>query len=99
MPPLDIAHDPVLRLLPEPPDSFLLLSPKEQARRGRLWLTLYGAGYMPDHAWWFAMSAEEDIAEMLATIAEVPDEDFVLMVKGRQTYEAGKAMAQSQVEQ
>ena len=41
-------HDPVLRLLPDDvPAAFMRLEPAEQARRGRLWLTLYGAGFEP----------------------------------------------------
>lgn len=78
-------------LLPSPA-AFVRLEPTELARRGRLWLTLYGAGYEPIHAWWFALSAESDIADMLATVATVPDDHFALMVQGRMRFEQGKAM-------
>lgn len=97
---LDIKRDPVLRLLPEdPPDSFLRLPPEEQARRGRLWLVMYGAGYDPVHAWWFVTQPESDIGQMLASIKDLPDEELPKMLQGRATYEAGRAMEQSSVEQ
>lgn len=100
MPPLDIARDPVMRLIPDdPPEAFLALDTPEQARRGRLWITLYGAGFEPVYAWWFALSPEAEIAEALATVATVPDDHFPEMMKGRHTYEAGKALKQSAVEQ
>jgi hypothetical protein len=86
-------RDPVLRLLPiDLPNAFSRLSADEQAWRGRLWLTLFGAGYEPNHAWWFAMSDESDIGEMKATVAQVSDDDFTLMVQGRLAYEAGKVL-------
>lgn len=91
---LDIKHDPVLRLIPEEgmPDAFLRLPPDEQARRGRLWITLFGMGYEPIYAWWFALSDESDIGEAFAKIAEVPDDHFPAMMQGRLKYEAAKAI-------
>lgn len=89
---LNIARDPVLRLLPTPPEAFEHLSDAEQAWRGRLWITLYGAGYEQDHAWWFAMSDESNVAEMKATIAQVPDDHFPAMLQGRLALEQAKAI-------
>ena len=88
----DIKRDPVLRLLPKEamPRTFLRLPDWEQARRGRLWITLYGAGYEEVHAWWFAMSAESDIAEVLAQVAQVPDWHFPLMAGGPSEVRGGQ---------
>ena len=96
-------RDPVLRLLPDlVPSAFLRLNPAEQAWRGRAWLIMYGAGYEPDHAWWFVMSGDDSPASaewitfMKSTIAQIEevagDGEYVKMLQGRMTYEAGKAM-------
>ena len=86
--------DAVLELLPvDRPRAFDRLPEDEQAWRGRLWLIMFGAGYQPDHAWWFVLYDEPDwVRDMKALVAEVPDDHYALMVQGRLTYEAGKAL-------
>ena len=85
--------DPVLRLLPpEPPNSFLRLPPDEQAWRGRMWISMYGAGYDPGHAWWFVLWTDDAEWEAWAKdlISKVPDDprEFAAMIDARQRFDA-----------
>jgi hypothetical protein len=85
--------DPVLRLLPpEPPDSFLALPAAEQAWRGRMWISMYGAGYDPGMAWWFVLGSGDKDWEAWAKdqIAQLPDEAalYAMMIRDRQQQDA-----------
>ena len=84
--------DPVLRLLPEPPVSLLVLPPEEQFWRGRLWITLYGAGYDPDYAWILALQDEPDwVAYGKSLVINVIPNDpreYAAMIDARQRFDA-----------
>jgi len=79
--------DPVLRLLPpSPPDSFLGMTPDEQAWRGRAWIAMYGAGYNMDHAWWFVLQNDPDFtAYMKDLLSRVPNDPkvYASMIQAR----------------
>ena len=90
--------DPILALLPEPPDAFEhlppdvfeRLPPAEQAWRGRLFLVLYGAGYPEDMAWWTVLQDEaiEAMQSLRTTMERVTDEMIPAMVEGRVRFDA-----------
>lgn len=87
-------RDPVLRLLPpDPPDAFARLPDADQHYRGRVWLILWSAGYEQDHAWWFALTDNQEWLDAIRPdIVSVSDDTIPLMVKGRMDFERGKTM-------
>ena len=84
--------DPVLRLLPEPPASFLVLPDEEQRWRGRLFIAMYGAGYPIDYAWWFVLWTNNAEWEAWAKdfVSQIPDDprEYAAMIQGRQRFDA-----------
>jgi hypothetical protein len=88
-----ISTDPILALLPEPPEVFERLPLAEQAWRGRLWLVTWSAGFPEDMAWWFARrdASEQDVIDARKTMQRVTDEQIPQMVAGRVYFEAEMA--------
>ena len=81
--------DPVLNLLPDDrPDLFDRFPPAEQAWRGRLWITMFGAGYEPLHAWWLVFNGDEAWeAEMKSIIDAIPDDQYPRMIEARLAFD------------
>lgn len=83
--PLNLA-DPLLRMIPPDatPDVFLNLTPEQQARRGRMFLVMWAAGYPAWAAWQFALGDDAAGNEFIDfTLSQAPDEEIPKMVQGR----------------
>jgi hypothetical protein len=85
--------DPMLALLPpDPPWRFQRLPREEQAWRARAFLMLYGRGSTLPHSWWYALLERPDqITEMKALQASIPDLDNRIMTALR-TRAEGEAL-------
>ncbi len=78
-------RDPLLALLPEPPEAFTCLPPDEQAWRGRLFLVLHGAGDTAEEAWSTVLQSDDvaSMRQLRETMAQVSDEMIPGMIEGR----------------
>lgn len=82
--------DPVLRMLPpEPPTTFLRLSPREQAWRGRLFLMTWIVSGDQPFSWSAALADDEPHnSESRALVASVPDERLLAELQAAYESEA-----------
>lgn len=98
MPGLD-RSDPMVRLLPEEvPDRFYLLPPEEQKWRARAFLMVWATGSTVAHAWWYSLlNKPEQVAEMKAIQAEIPDLDNRILLSIAARYEVEREEAEKAV--
>lgn len=76
--------DPVLRHLPaDPPSQLLAMGRAERGLRARVFLLLWGAGYVEVHAWVLAMGPLGQVRPLWTAAGEPADEVIDKMMADR----------------
>lgn len=72
--PVAIAEDPMLRYLPDPPNTFRVLDPAEQSFRGRIYLMTWVLSHDEAYSWDAALTTDAAFLQaMRDTLADSSD--------------------------